>query len=536
VPEHLRALAYLLVIAVPTLALAVHFLSDIVPRRELHAWALSWMTATIAGFLSGNFWIFLGIMALICAFMAKDGRNRLVTLMLLITAAPMPTVNNLLGTPIYFPTNYMTVIALVVLLPAVMQRPIDARRDGSLKMILFYAYMILVMAVNFRGTTATNALRSDLVMVIGIVIPFLAVIRLVNSHDDLRRAMIAYVFPFSALAAVGGFEMVNSWLLYSSVMDTWHAHLSGANYTLRENLLRASASFAAGGPIVFGYAILIAIGFALAFVGRGLSRAGAIAVLGALALGIAATYSRGPWLGAIVTVLVFLATGASTWRHLARFGVVGVLCLVVLVLTPLGPVILHQLPFVGADDPNTLYRIKLFNVSLGVINQFPLFGLSGYRDLPVMQQLIQGQGIIDFVNSYIKIALDTGYIGLMLFVGFFATVLRDLRRAVNRLPAERDDHRQTGRAIFATLAGALVTIATVSSVERIDVLYWILAGLAIGYTRVLNHEGARTREPVSNLNRRRAPAKQGVAARAAGSRLGGHRPEPPALGTKPIPR
>ena len=94
-----------------------------------------------------------------------------------------------------------------------------------------------------------------------------------------------------------------------------------------------------------------------------------------------------------------------------------------LLASPAGRTIIDYLPFVGTVDAGTVtYRERLFDISIEVIKQNPVLGAADVMQLPVMQQLRQGAGIIDIVNTYLLVALVTGLVGLSLFAGFFIAV------------------------------------------------------------------------------------------------------------------
>lgn len=69
-----------------------------------------------------------------------------------------------------------------------------------------------------------------------------------------------------------------------------------------------------------------------------------------------------------------------------------------------------------------------------MIQRNPLFGSFDFRNTPEMQSMIQGEGIIDIVNTYINLALRVGLVGLTLFVGFFVSILFGLRKALRAFP------------------------------------------------------------------------------------------------------
>jgi len=187
----------------------------------------------------------------------------------------------------------------------------------------------------------------------------------------------------------------------------------------------------------------------------------------------------------VVIVVVFIALGRGAVRRLALLAVAGMLALPLLTIVPGGDKVLDMLPFIGnLEKENITYRKQLMDNSWIVIQRNPLFGSFDFRNTPEMQSMIQGEGIIDIVNTYINLALRVGLVGLGLFVAFFVTVLHGIRKAMRSFPDKDDERRQLGRALLATLIGILVIIFTVSSITFIPVVYWTVAGLGVAYIQM----------------------------------------------------
>ena len=121
-----------------------------------------------------------------------------------------------------------------------------------------------------------------------------------------------------------------------------------------------------------------------------------------------------------------------------------------------------------------------------------------FRNTAAMQEMIQGQGIIDIVNSYIATALRNGLVGLLLFVGFFFSVLVGTWRRMNSADAKNTEMIDIGRALLAALACILVTIATVSSISFVPMIYYAIAGLAVAYARI-QREKSRDAAPATKI-------------------------------------
>ena len=203
-------------------------------------------------------------------------------------------------------------------------------------------------------------------------------------------------------------------------------------------------------------------------------------------VGLIATVSRGPWIGAVAIVLVFVTTGPSPAKGFARLGLLGLIIVPVLLATPAGETIIAHLPFVGTvEAENVTYRQRLLEIAIQVILQNPFFGASYYVYSPAFQELKQGEGIIDIVNTYVGIGLASGLVGLSLFSGFFIAVSAGIFKAMRNLADRNGELYLLGQVLFSTLLGILVIIFTVSSVSVIPVVYWSVAGVGVGYARML---------------------------------------------------
>jgi O-antigen ligase len=165
-------------------------------------------------------------------------------------------------------------------------------------------------------------------------------------------------------------------------------------------------------------------------------------------------------------------------------------------LSPYGPTLVEYLPFVGnVESENVDYRVRLWQVSMEVVRQNPLFGDAKYMMNPILEQLRLGHGIIDIVNSYLQVLMEHGIVGLGLFILPFLSALLAARNLQRAGIANGDPHiERLGRALLATLLSIMVVIATVSSINTIPTMYWIVVGLCVGTTRAFYSE-ARSGQP-----------------------------------------
>lgn len=445
-----------------------------------------WIDA--AGLFSHSFWVYAGVTAIILTVTRQRERNPLALFFMLLFLIP-PANAQVPGFGLVnylFDLNHVRLLALCVLLPAFLalrKRPDTLPFGRTLPDKLLLAYLLLTSALFLRQTTPTDTLRQSLYLFVDVFLPYYVASRSMKNVSDFKDALLAFLLAAMLLSLIGLFEYTRRWLLYNALTYAMGVQWEIATYLSRGGSLRASVT--TGQAIALGYVIAVAIGFYL-FLQEGV-RSKLQRRLGALLLagGLFAPLSRGPWIGAAVMIVMFIGTGRYAVRRLMLLGGAAVLALPLLAILPGGQKILDLLPFIGSVEvENITYRQRLIDNSLIVIQRNPWLGSFDYRSTPEMQSMIQGQGIIDIVNTYIGIALQMGFIGLALFVAFFATIVLGIRKAMRSFPNKDDESRRLGRALLATLAGILITIITVSSITVIPVVYWSVAGLGVSYAQM----------------------------------------------------
>jgi uncharacterized membrane protein len=484
-PEHLRALVVILVLSGLSFWLMRPAVAQLVGTATFKQWRNLWLGLTLVAFLSHSFWVYAVVVALVL-MLKRPPMGHAVGVWLLLMFLVPPASINIPGFGIinyFFTIDHLRLLSLVLLLPAalvLLQQRASQRLGSTWPDKLLLAYLILAAMLQLRETSVTDALRGCFYLFTDVFLPYYVASRSLQSVKDFKHALTGFLISAALLATLAMFEMLRHWKLYSAVTDAMGIYWSLGSYLGREGLLRASVT--TGQPIPLGLVMMAAIGvfFYLREKGTRWQR-----TLGWLVLtgGLVASLSRGPWVGALFTVMVFMALGPKPVKQLLGLGLLGALALPVLALFPAGQKVLNLLPFIGqAEEFNITYRERLLENSWIVIERNFWLGSVDYLQTPEMQSLIQGQGIIDIVNTYVGVALDYGMVGLGLFCLFFALAGLGVFKAF-RKQAEPEP-RLLGRALLATLAGVLLTIFTVSSISVIPWLYWTLAGMCVAYAHV----------------------------------------------------
>jgi len=275
-------------------------------------------------------------------------------------------------------------------------------------------------------------------------------------------------------------EFVRGWILYAGLEERWGTDPM-LGYLMRGDYLRAQVT--AGHSIVLGYAMAIALGFWLFLQSLVASRGWRWLALLTLLVGLVVTLARGPWLGALLVVLSFFALGPNglsrSIKAIAALVVVGGIVLA----SPYADKVIAFLPFVGNLNEETIgYRQRLAEVTWLLVQQNPVLGTPYFSNY--MEELRQGQGIIDIVNTYAVIALGYGLVGLGLFVGVFGLLAMKCIKAARRLLDVDPAFSMMGASLVACILGNLLIIATASNYLSIPYLYFALAGLTAAYLRL----------------------------------------------------
>ena len=265
-PEHLRALVVILVLAgavfaaARPLACAVAMTErDFCRRRNL------WFALTLVAFLAHNFWIFIAFAAalLLLAALAEGNKLALYFFVLLAVPAIDAEIPGFGLVEHFFAIDHVRLLALVVLLPAwlaLRMRP-DAEpfgRSSADKLLARLPGAAALPAVSARHAHRGAAQRR----VLRLHRRFPALLRgepRGARPRGLREALMAFAVGALAAAAIAVFEFGRHWLLYTPLEEALGVDWGLLNYLERgDGILRAQAS--TGQPIVLGYVLAVALG------------------------------------------------------------------------------------------------------------------------------------------------------------------------------------------------------------------------------------------------------------------------------------
>ena len=486
-PENIKAYIAILIFSTIAFHFAKKATAEILPANQFNHYKSSWLILTSLAFLSFNYWIFLTLSLLFVAFRVRKTSHPIGLYMAVIAAVP-PISAALPGFGIMnylMQVDYLVMLSVGLLLAVYFKSKSNYLPLGKVKTDVFVvSYLLLNISLNFADTTITDILRQCAVLYLTNFLPYYVVSRVVQDSQHLKVSIAAFMVACFPAALVGFLEAIKGWLVYSSLQSALKQYWAFGSYMGRDGALRATASF--GHSIAFGYTMTIALGLYLYVQSTIKKKIFKFAGFGVIALGLLAPLSRGPWVGAAVLITIYLYLGKNGISNLLKFMMVCAITLAFVLVLPFGDKIINLIPFVGKTDiQNVDYRQQLLDASMIVVARSPIFGNKNYAAEPEMKKMVQGEHIIDLVNIYVSVLLNSGVVGLCLYVGMFLSACSITYQSMKRVKAINNELFQIGRSLLSILIAIMLMISAMSDQLIIPYLYYIVIGLSVAYAQIV---------------------------------------------------
>jgi hypothetical protein len=288
--------------------------------------------------------------------------------------------------------------------------------SGIIRDLPAYSIILVLTFISARDTTATNILRVIFENLISFALPYTLVRNGMRDADSVRNTFLFITAAGVCLSAIAIFESVRVWPIYQAYGQQFGT-MSIAGVKMRGGMLRA------GGPLMNPplSGALLALCFVTAFAARDLFRTatGHRIVLAVLAAGLFAMQARGAWLGAVCGTIGVMVSRRGIGGMIGYAAALSLAGVGVYIAASINPRLADLVGFSADAKGSNEYRDQLSDLGWEIVKAHPLIGQSSKVVQLQMASLRQGEGIVDFVNGYLAIALFTGLIGLMLFIGAF---------------------------------------------------------------------------------------------------------------------
>ena len=461
-------------------------------RQYARAWFVI-VLATIVAFLGHSTMIYaigIFVVALFAqSYLGGEMRGQLSAFVLLLFALPplnwqvggLGDINYLLG------LSGPRILALALLLGPALRLMGDRRIKHESWVttldLLVIGYQLLKIVLMVPHSSVTTSLRTLVECFLDILLPYYVMSRAIRTESDMRSILSHAMLGLTFQAAIGFTEFFVHRDLYSELQWVY-----GHMWQLTMNLMRGSflrVEAATPQPIVLAFEMIFALGLWTFLRGRDWRQWPVRGVYFVVGCCLAFTFSRGPWICGIAFGVLLLAARKLTAKALTASLLTLLVAGVLVKATGADTVVIAGLSTIfgssEADLSSINYRAQLLDTSLALLKQSPWLGVPNYA--AQMQDLRQGEGIIDLVNTYVAVALDTGVIGLALYLLPYLLVIRRLLRV--RGLSRRDG---TGNAVpagwfaatlLALSIACLMTIFTTSTYFTMPFLLITLIALPI---------------------------------------------------------
>jgi hypothetical protein len=464
---------------------------DFVRRRKV------WLILTVAAFISPNLWTFMLAAVPLYLWIARKDSNPVAAYLLLMHVVP-PVSADLppIGSMVLFSLDNYRLLSFCVLLPVALKA---WRRRGTTGQSsrstdwMFLAFGILQIALFVPPDlpnhvivhdSPTNMLRRAFLVSIDMLVLYYAISRSCDDRRKIIDAQAAFCLSAGIMALIATFEHIKGWLLYQGLAERWNP--LDVNYMVAwlmrgDTWLRTQAS--SGHALSLGIMLSIAFGFWLYLLRRAPSSRTRLGPGFAFWSGLIASFSRGPAFGAGLIYLSYSALKPRAVSRLFASGIVLATILAIVAISPLGDRIMSSIPGMGSTPDETfLYRQRLLERTVELIQENPLLG--DQLAMTQMEDLRQGQGIIDIVNTYVGVALFNGLVGLMLFIGFILSAATGTLRAARATMHADPEHGLLGYNLLACIVGMSFMIADCSLIYGVEKTFYALIAMAVAYRRL----------------------------------------------------
>lgn len=342
------------------------------------------------------------------------------------------------------------------------------------------AVVIVIAVAEARGTSASHHIRSIVEVMMDLGLPYYIASRGLRTGDDLRSAMLWLGAAGLVVGAILMFEFQRNWPIYNGLYPGYDLNTL-ILVKMRAGMLRA------GGPFVepTSAAMLLAICTLALYLSREYFRTRwhYFLILTVAIAGLVAPQSRGAWTGLCLAIAIADGLRGRYAALAAKVFVVGGLAASLFLAAHLSPVLSEMLGLSGGSRDTSDYRRLLLDRGWEEFMKNPLFGYA-MPDLQMrLVDLVQGEGIIDFVNTYIWIMLISGIGGLFVFVGAYVYFMYKIVRT-GRLKGRNSRDANAGAFAFAVIAMMMEMFFFTSFGTRPAAFLFVMFGFSTAFIRL----------------------------------------------------
>jgi len=340
-------------------------------------------------------------------------------------------------------------------------------------------YLLIAVGATAASINLSGSLR-DLAIYFFAFVLFFVLINQIESKKELK--------VFLNLLLLGAF-FVSLYGIYQYLVGT---PLPAGWVDVEQNpAIRTRVYSVFGNPNVLANYLVLLIPFSFALL-LGTKKIAAkisyFALAAMLCLTLLLTFSRGGWLGLLVGLLVFALLKDRRMLILILIGLLAGAAL-------LPDVFLQRLSTIGSPrDTSNAYRIRVWQESMGIVEDFPLTGVGlgheAFMRIYPLYMLDREKSPFHTHNSYLQILVETGIIGLIVFLWLLASYFK---RGLKAVASCRD---QELKYLMIASMSATVGILTqgigdvIIYLPKITILFWLNIALLFLCIKIAEQQAA----------------------------------------------
>ena len=482
---NVKAMIVVLVTALVMFALLKPMFLRFIDPEDFDRRRILWFIHSATAFLMPSIWFYLLVAVPTLLWAAKKDSNPIALWLFVVFAVPPVSI----GIPVplittFFGISQERLLGLFLLFPLMVQHLRDSThpRTYTMKMMdtLVIGYIVYQVVLALPYDSLTGNMRRSFTLLLDNFLVYFVFSRAITDKRRLIDVMAGLCLAAIVMTPLAVLESTRNWLLYTGISEVWGS-VNEYAWLFRGASLRSQLS--TGHSIAMGYVMATALAFWLYLRYEVKGARWSWAVVPLLCAAMFVSYSRGAWvMAAMIPILTFALAPRRSGAEFKTIIVAGLVSLGVY-LSPIGSRIAELLPFIGTGSQDTVdYRQQLAETSWMLVQQNPVFG--NPFAAAQMENLRQGQGIIDMVNQYAGIAVFQGLVGLSLFASIFVTSVFGAFVRMREARLEDTDLASAGASLIACMVATLVFLATVPGAW----FTWVVAGILAAYTGI--HEYA----------------------------------------------
>jgi hypothetical protein len=347
------------------------------------------------------------------------------------------------------------------------------------------ALLVLSIALS-RDTSITNILRLVINIGLDLGLPYYIVSRGLRSIDEVRAALVWLGCGAITLSSILVLEAWKTWPIYNELYPQY-------GLTMIMLIKSRGGVMRSGGPFLepTSVAMILTICILALWMSRDFFRArwSYWLIMATALVGLWAPQSRGAWIGLVIAMVAAMLFRRQ-YLGLARVAIVVALVgTTVLVVAEFSPFLSEMIGQTGNSSESAEYRKQLLKRGMEEFWHSPIIGYSMPEATLRLIDMRQGEGIVDFVNTYLWLLLISGVVGTTIFFGTFfylMLILGKLRRPRPELPGAVP----AATFVFASLAMLAEMLFFTSFGGRAAIFVFMLFGCSAAL------RGIRRAQPV----------------------------------------